>query len=108
MRVAIIGSRSLKVDIEKYIPQGTTEIVSGGAKGIDYLAEVWADANGIPKIIIYPEYLKYGKNAPLIRNELIVDAADMVIAVWDGESRGTKYTVEYAKKVGKNVKVFVV
>ena len=43
MRVAIIGSRNLTVDISKYIPDGTTESISGGAKGIDTLAEKYAD-----------------------------------------------------------------
>ena len=34
MKVAVIGSRSLTVqNLEKYLPQGVTEIVSGGAKG---------------------------------------------------------------------------
>lgn len=43
---------------------------------------------------------------PLIRNKEIVERADMVIAVWDGISRGTKSAVQYAQKIGKPVKVF--
>ena len=83
MKVAIIGSRSLSIDISKYIPAGTTEIISGGAKGIDALAEKYADENNIPKLIINPEYEKYGKVAPLKRNKTIVENADMVIAIWE-------------------------
>lgn len=46
MKVAVIGSRNLtNVDISEFIPAGTREIVSGGAAGIDTLAEKWADKN---------------------------------------------------------------
>ena len=48
---------------QNYIPNETTEIISGGAKGIDTLAEKYADENNIPKLIIKPEYAKYGKSA---------------------------------------------
>ena len=36
MKVAVIGSRQLHVyDLEKYLPKEVTELVSGGARGID-------------------------------------------------------------------------
>lgn len=108
MKVAIIGSRSLtNVEISKYIPENVTEIISGGAKGIDTLAEEWADKNGIPKTIIKPEYEKYKRGAPLKRNEKIVESADIIIALWDGKSRGTKFTIDYAKKLNKEVKIYI-
>ncbi len=109
MKVAIIGSRSLTdIDISKFIPKDTTEIISGGAHGIDTLAEKYADKNGIPKTIIKPDYKKYGRYvAPLKRNTVIVELADVVIAFWDGKSRGTKFTVDLAKKSGKSVKIQV-
>lgn len=108
MRIAIIGSRNLNIDISKYIPEGVTEIVSGGAKGIDSTVEAYADEKNIPKLIIKPEYAKYGKSAPLIRNEIIVDVSEMVIALWDGKSRGTKYVIDYAHKTGKHVEVYII
>lgn len=108
MRVAIVGSRDLSVDIEKYIPENTTEIVSGGARGIDTLAERWADQHNIPKLILKPDYDKYGRSAPIRRNEIIVSAADLVVAVWDGKSRGTKSTIDYAKKCGIPVQVLLI
>ena len=52
-----------------------------------------------------PEYDKYGRQAPLIRNKLIVENCDCLIAFWDGVSRGTKYTIDYATKMGKPVKI---
>ncbi len=108
MKVAIIGSRSItNMDISRFIPDVTTEIVSGGASGIDTLAEDWADKNRISKTIIRPQYSRYGKSAPLIRNKEIVNRADMVVAIWDGKSRGTKFTMEYAEKLGKSVKMHI-
>lgn len=108
MRVAIIGSRRLCVDISAYIPEGMTELVSGGAAGIDTIAEAYADEHGMAKLILKPEYEKYGKRAPLERNKVIVDAADMVVAIWDGRSRGTKFTIDYAKRTGKPVDVHII
>ena len=108
MKIAIVGSRNLNVDISKYIPDGTTEIISGGAKGIDTLAEKYADEHNMPKLIIKPEYEKYGKVAPLKRNKTIVENADMVIAIWDGNSNGTKFAIDYAKKIGKTLELYIV
>ena len=109
MKVAIIGSRSIKsADISKRIPPDTTLIISGGAVGIDTLAEQYADAKGIEKLILYPNYELYGRSAPLIRDRLIVDHADLVIAFWDGESRGTEYTISYAKKRNVPCQVYII
>ncbi len=106
MRVAVIGSRSLTCAIEDYIPAETT--VSGGTRGIDRLAERWADERRIPKLIIRPDYARYGKGAPIWRNFLIVDLADIVVAVWDGRSLGTLATIRYARKTGKQVQVHII
>ena len=109
MKVAVIGSRNIcNVELEKYIPAEACEIVSGGAKGVDKLAEDYAKAHGIPFTVFLPEYNRFGRGAPLKRNEQIVDYADTVIAFWDGKSRGTKYTIEYCRKVRKSVFVHVI
>ena len=50
-------------------------------------------------------YKKYGKAAPLKRNEAIVDMCDEVLVIWDGASKSSKYTVDYAKKHGKKVTI---
>jgi len=109
MTVAIIGSRNItNIKIENYLPTDISLIVSGGAKGIDTLAEKYADKNDIPKLIFLPDYKKHGKIAPLIRNRQIVDNADIVIAFWNGFSSGTKFTIDYAKKCGKKIVVYLI
>ena len=104
----IAGSRTINVDIEKYIPADTTMIISGGAIGVDTLAEKYADKMDIPKVIVRPDYKKYGKLAPLVRNKQMVDMADMVIAIWDGRSRGTKNTIDYAISINRRLKIYTV
>lgn len=108
MKVAIIGSRNLDVDIEKYIPENTTMIISGGAKGIDSLAETYANEHNIPTIIFEPDYSKYGRKAPIVRNQLIAKEADIVVAIWDGKSKGTAYTINYAQKIGKRTYTYAI
>lgn len=108
MRVAIIGSRGITaIELSQFVPPDCTLIVSGGARGVDTIAEQYAKAHHIPTLIIKPDYGRYGRSAPIRRNDIIVDNADLVLAFWDGESRGTKYTVDYAKKTDKPVKVFI-
>lgn len=108
MKVAVIGSRNLKVDdLGKYLPDGVTEIVSGGARGVDTCAREYALANRIKLTEFLPEYDKYGRGAPLRRNITIIEYADLVLAFWDGSSHGTKYVIDNCKKRGVPVKVYV-
>lgn len=95
IKTAIIGSRGLTVnDLGKYLPPDTTEIVSGGAKGVDKCAERYAAENGIPIKVFKPKYELYKKAAPLKRNIEIIEYCDCVVAFWDGKSRGTKYVID--------------
>ena len=108
IRVAVIGSRNIEAcDLSAHIPQNCTLIVSGGAKGVDTLAEQYAAEHGIELLTIRPDYRRYGRGAPLRRNNQIVDHADCVLAFWDGQSKGTKYTIDYAEKTGKKVSVIL-
>lgn len=102
MKVLIAGSRSIRdYDLSKYIPPETDLIISGGAEGIDSLAEQYADQHRISKLILRPRYELYGRAAPIKRNELMVNLADTVIIIWDGVSKGTNHTVTYARKKNK-------
>lgn len=108
MKIAIIGSRNLVVNnIGAYLPKDVTEIVSGGAKGIDTCARIYAIKNNIKLTEFLPNYNEFGKRAPLIRNLEIIDYADEVIAFWDGESHGTKFVIDNCKNRNKRVKILV-
>lgn len=108
MKVAVIGSRGLTVkELYRYLPAEVTEIVSGGARGVDTSAREYAMAKGIKLTEFLPEYQKYGKAAPLKRNITIIEYADLVLAFWDGKSRGTKFVIDQCKRLGVPVKVFV-
>ena len=107
MKVAVIGSRSLTVqNLEKYLPQGVTEIVSGGAKGIDTCAREYAHQAGLKLTEFLPDYPRYGRSAPLRRNLEIICYADQVIAFWDGQSHGTRFVIEECSKQGKKVTIY--
>ena len=104
MKLLIAGSRSIEhFDLSPYIPLDTDTIISGGARGIDTLAERYADARGLRKIIIRPNYDLYGRRAPLVRNDEMIALADTVLVIWDGISHGSKYTIDRARRAGKRV-----
>lgn len=108
MKVAVIGSRNLGViGLEKFLPYNVSEIVSGGARGIDTCAREYARTHGIKLKEFLPDYSRYGKTAPLKRNLEIIAYADMVIAFWDGKSRGTKYVIDNCKKQHVMIKVYL-
>lgn len=110
MKVAVIGSRGLTIkDLGQFLPTDTTEIISGGAKGVDACAREYAKSHNIKLTEFKPEYKKYGRNAaPLKRNITIIENADLVLAFWDGSSHGTKFVIDSCKRMGVDVKVYLV
>lgn len=111
MKVCIAGSRSItdgKVvyreldNINKPVEiVCISSVVTGGARGVDQLAEVWAYAKGFKVKTVRPDYEKHGKRAPLIRNVQMAEECDALIALWDGYSKGTKFTIDEFAKRGK-------
>ena len=109
MKLMIAGSRTIvNFDFSGYIPSDTDLIITGGAMGIDTLAERYADSHRLSKLVLRPNYNAYGKAAPLKRNEEMIKLADRIIVFWDGKSKGTKYTIDYAKKQGKELQIIIV
>jgi hypothetical protein len=107
-KVLVCGSRT----IENYEVVGTAikgapfsvdKVVHGGADGVDSNADRYAAVSGIETEVVEPNYQVYGDDAPLKRNKAMVEMADAVIAVWDGESSGTGHTIETAKEKGMSV-----
>jgi len=108
MKVAVIGSRGIFVEhLEKYLPKDTTEIISGGARGVDASAKGYALRHGIKLTEYLPEYSRYGRAAPLKRNITIIENADLVLAFWDGSSKGTKYVIDNCKERNIPVSVYL-
>lgn len=104
-RIAIIGSRDfnnynyVESKVKELMPKEDLEfiIVSGGARGVDTLAEQFANKYGYKKEIYRAKWHSHGKCAGYLRNHDIVRHADMVIAFWNGISKGTKHTINIAK-----------
>jgi len=108
MRVAVVGSRELYVEnLEDYLPEDVTEIVSGGARGVDQSAQNFALQHALKLTEYLPDYRRYGRAAPLKRNITIIENADLVLAFWDGKSRGTKFVIEACKERNVPVEVHV-
>lgn len=108
MKLGIIGSRNLTVDnLEDYIPEDVTEIISGGAKGIDTCAQKYAEEHGIKTTVFKPNYERFGRAAPIFRNTDIVVNSDKVIAFWDGESRGTHNALQVCRKKKKPFELYI-
>jgi hypothetical protein len=114
MKIAIVGSRSfndydlLKESIlSKVRIEEIDMMVSGGADGADSLGELFAKLNNIPTKIYRPNWNKYGKKAGIIRNEYIIEYSDIIFAFWDGESKGTKNSIDIAQRKGKELNIIV-
>ena len=110
MKVIIAGSRGITDydTVWRAIKDSgfeITEVVSGGANGVDKLGEKYAVRNDIPIKVFLADWEKKKAAAGIIRNAEMAKYADALIAVWDGVSHGTKNMIETAKK--KGLKVFV-
>ena len=113
MNIVIVGSRSfsnysfMKKCILNIIDVNIIDyIISGGAKGADSLAEVFAKDYNIRTMIFKPNWKKYGRAAGVIRNTDIINNADIVIAFPIGDSKGTYNSINKAKKADKKVYIF--
>ena len=110
MKVIIAGGRDI-TDYELVLSAVSesqfqiTEVVSGGATGVDTLAIQYAMENNIPSQTFMANWTKHGNAAGPIRNRQMADSAEALIAIWDGKSRGTKNMIEEATK--RNLKVFI-
>ena len=115
-RVIIAGSRSfndytllrehcLSVLQEK-MKTHRVIIVSGHARGADSLGERFANELGFPFELHPAKWRLLGKAAGMVRNAEMAKCSDALIAFWDGESRGTRHMINFARKRGLDISVF--
>lgn len=110
MRVIVAGSRSItSYEIVKKAIESSgfeiTQIVSGTARGVDTLGEQYAKNNGIDIARFPADWENYGKSAGYRRNVEMSKNADALVAIWNGESKGTGHMVDIAND--KGLKVFI-
>lgn len=110
IQIGVVGSRGfdnfdLLTSILNFLIEDyeSTIIVSGGAKGADSMAEIYASEMKLSTLIYEADWERFGKRAGFIRNKLIVDNSDFIVAFWDGKSKGTKHTIDLATNAGKEV-----
>lgn len=108
-KVAIIGSRrypdlSAVAAYVDLLPAGTT-VVSGGAIGVDQAAEFAATRRGLRVESYHPDWDKNGKAAGFIRNRVVVERCDRLVAFWYEGSHGTADAISRAREAGKPVKI---
>lgn len=78
------------------VAAASDEIVSGGANGADALGERYAKEQNHPLKIYAADWAKYGKRAGYLRNQQMAKYADILVAFWDGESKGTWNMIKLA------------
>ena len=112
MRLGVVGSRGfndyflMKDILDEY--ENIDTIVTGGANGADTWAEHYAKKYGIQCLVIPAEWSRLGRKAGYIRNVEIVNQSDVIIAFWDGKSKGTKLTIDISEKKGKEIRIIEV
>lgn len=106
MKIAVVGSRTLGslFLVERALRLSgfdVSEILTGDARGVDRAAATYATREGIPCRVFPANWRQHGKQAGAIRNAALVEAADAVVAIWDGRSPGTRLTLEMARRKGR-------
>lgn len=130
MKLIIAGGRELKVtagfiaELIAMINIQPTEVISGGARGIDRCAEVFVEqwnqmyktpqaisSNYVSKeiklTIMEADWQEHGKAAGPIRNEQMAQAGDALLLIWDGESKGSSNMKQNMVKLNKPVYEFI-
>lgn len=119
MKVIIAGSRNIPEKLSEELVDTiltslfkdlnikVTEVVSGTARGGDKIGEAWAYFNAIPVKKFPANWDKYGKRAGYLRNSEMAEYGEMLVAIWDGSSKGTKHMIDLADKKGVKVSIIM-
>ena len=112
MRIIIAGSRTATAaDVEEATARCewlgfASAVVSGTAHGADEHGEKWAGRNDVSIVRVPADWAKLGRRAGPVRNALMAENAEGLVAIWDGRSKGTKSMIDVARKKGLRVFVF--
>ena len=112
-RIIVAGSRSfddyftLRRILDGHLcGRGDVAIISGHARGVDMMAEYYARMFDIPLEVYPADWKKYGKKAGMVRNAEMAEVADELVAIWDGQSRGTAAMIRMMKRRKKPVAMY--
>lgn len=109
VRLLVCGSRNwtAKEKIFRAIQDAKpTELIAGGCRGADVLAEAIAKEQGIPVRVFPADWETHGKKAGPLRNQKMVDEKpDLCLAFMRPESVGSWDTVAKCKKAGIPVQI---
>lgn len=111
MKLVIAGSRTIQLTTEELhsimdqneLCDEVSEIISGGAKGIDSTAQRYAEEEHIPFTLYKAEWDLHGKPAGHIRNKVMADAGDKLLLIWDGSSKGSANMKKNMEKLNKPI-----
>lgn len=119
LKVVIAGSRNItdygrlkevmcefRAELRLRVGGLEIEIVSGGARGVDTLAFHYAKENGLQFHEFKPDYARYSRGAPFKRNTEMAIFGDVLVVLWDGQSRGTQHMIAQMQKQNKPVYVY--
>jgi predicted Rossmann fold nucleotide-binding protein DprA/Smf involved in DNA uptake len=112
VRIAIVGSRRFSEPerVSDYVNSLSprASIITGSASGVDAAATKAARTRGIAVQVMPAGFDELGdERKSAARNQRLVDACDVLVAFWDGTSKGTRSTVDRALAAGKEVHVFL-
>jgi len=110
MRVIIAGSRTIRhyarvCDAVRQSGFAISRVISGLAPGVDSLAVRYAKEHGLSCDGFPAQWSRWGRTAGYRRNVEMAQHADALIAIWDGQSPGTRHMIEVAK--ARSLRIFV-
>lgn len=115
-KLAVVGSRewahpdAIAEWVDGLLDGFGGTLITGGAPGVDTWAQEACERRDIEVVVMRPQWTRsdgtYNKAAGFERNEEIIKAADEVVVVWNGTSRGSKNDIDLALRHRKKLGVY--
>lgn len=101
------GRETVRERLDEILKEHEFRLITGGANGPDEWARQWAVDTEVDHLVLYARWEEHGKRAGILRNLRMLDEKpELVIAFWDGKSKGTAHTIEGART--RNIPVDVI